>query len=85
MTDFTEADSFEHADRCVQSDFITRRRAAIQAERERFADWLLEDELEHELKIQACKHDAEIEREREKRRKYREAMAGAPPAPAKET
>jgi hypothetical protein len=56
------------------TDFIARRHAAIQTERERFAEWQLEDELEHELKALEYEFEALMEREREKRQKYWAAM-----------
>ena len=55
-------------------DFIARRHTTIQTERERLAEWQLEDELEHELKVLEHEFEALMEREREKRRKYWAAM-----------
>jgi hypothetical protein len=58
----------------IVEDFVARRRAAIQTEREQYAEWKLEDELEHDLKSLRYEFEALMEREREKRRKYWGAM-----------
>jgi len=55
-------------------DFVARRYAAIQAEREQREAWKAEDELEHALKSLQHELEARIERERVQRQKYWEAM-----------
>lgn len=56
-------------------DFVARRRAAIEAERESRAEYEAEDELEHELKRVRYEFEERMERERVQRQKYETAMA----------
>jgi DNA-directed RNA polymerase beta subunit len=56
-------------------DFIARRRAAIEAKRVEYLEWLMEDQFEKELESLQYDFHEQMEREREARRKYEEAMA----------
>ena len=56
------------------SDFMARRQAAIRDERVEFAEWLMEDQFEKELKTLRYDFEEQMERERVARRKYWEAM-----------
>jgi hypothetical protein len=70
------------------TEFVTRRQAAIRAERERRAEWEAADELENKVAMAHYEFEDWLEREQVKRQKYEEAMrekhAAAPRANTEE-
>jgi hypothetical protein len=57
------------------TDFITRRQTALRRERELYAEWLAEEELEAKVAQAHFEFKDRLERERAQRQKYEAAMA----------
>jgi hypothetical protein len=55
-------------------DFIARRHAAIQAEREQRLEWEAEEELRKNINAVQYEFEGRMERDRAQRRKYWEVM-----------